>query len=187
MLMVFNFLNGNNCEISKFLDLELSTSSLIVPSVHYLKIPHTFLMEYDCEDSSSTKMASSSHANIIQMLMAISSQLMSSYQGLQDQLVQTNFCLSTDFQRVGQDNDNFKQDVRAELDALRNLMTQQTSIPSNSSSAVSFTVPSFPSVSSSSSSSTAPVTLPIGASSSPHLDFQTQMMKLLNEPFVKNI
>jgi hypothetical protein len=87
-------------------------------------------MKSDCEDpflakmasssntSSSTTMVSSSNLDIIQMLTAISSQMASNYQALQDQMVQNDLHLSTQFQGVVQDNDTFKQDVHVELNTL---------------------------------------------------------------------
>jgi hypothetical protein len=76
-------------------------------------------MESDCEDSSSTKMASpSSNANILHMLLAISSKMISNYQSLQDKLLQNDQQLSAEFQRVIKDYETFKKDVRVELDSL---------------------------------------------------------------------
>jgi hypothetical protein len=74
-------------------------------------------MESDCKDSSPTKMVSSSNADIIQMLTTISSQMTSNFQGLQDQMLRNDLHLSADFQMVVKDNDTFKQEVRAKLDA----------------------------------------------------------------------
>jgi hypothetical protein len=108
------------------------------------------------------------HADIIQMLSAILTQMMSNYQGLQDQIIQNDLHLSAEFQNVVQDNAIFKQDVQVELDASQNLLTQPNISSNCSPGSVPFLVSSSTQVSPSASISPSPVTsnLPTDASSS---------------------
>jgi hypothetical protein len=93
-------------------------------------------MEPDCEDSSSPKMNSSGHNDILKMLLIISSQRTSNYQDLLERLDQTDLRLSTELQQVHQVNKDFRQNVSTEMDTVRNLITQKTSSPSLQSSDV---------------------------------------------------
>jgi hypothetical protein len=79
----YSISNVNHFQISKFQTSE-NTTSRTVSSDHNLEILHNFLMESDCEDSSSPKMISSGHDDILKMLSIISSQMTSNYQDLQE-------------------------------------------------------------------------------------------------------
>jgi hypothetical protein len=141
-------------------------------------------MESDCEDSSSLKMNSSSNDDILKMLSLISSQMTSNYQHLQERLDQTDLRLSTELQQVHQVNQDFRQNVSAEMEALRNLITQNTSSSSLPSRDVITPVSGPSPVLSSSTSPPVPTPLFTGASTSSE-NFQIHMMKLLNETFSK--
>jgi hypothetical protein len=85
-------------------------------------------------------------------------------------------------QQVHQDNQDFRQNVSAEVDALQNLITQKTSSPSLPSRDVITPVSSPSPVLSSSTSPPVPTPLSTGASTSSE-NFQVHMMTLLNETF----
>jgi hypothetical protein len=188
---------GNHFEISKFQSSEIAEESSKLSSVHNFEISQFLPMESDCKDHSSAKLVSSGNAlssttmvssgnsEMLQMLAAISSQMTSNYQALQEQMVQNDSRLSTDFQRVVHDNDSFKQEVRAEIDSLWHLLTSPHVSSSSSSSNVLSSVPDSPPISSSSLPSTTTVNSTSGFSSSSPQDFQAQMMMMLNDTFSK--
>jgi hypothetical protein len=113
---------------------------------------------------------------------------------LQDQIKWNDLKMSTDFQLMAQANDEFKRDVRMELDDLHCLMSQQQNL-SRASTNVMYTDAIGPTPS--------PVcltTLPIPSSllnsnnssistsspeSYPSVDIQTQMMLMLTESISK--
>jgi hypothetical protein len=179
----YSISNVNHFQISKFQTSE-NTTSRTVSSDHNLEILHNFLMESDCEDSSSPKMISLGHDDILKMLSIISSQMTSNYQDLQECLNQTDLQLSTELRQAHQDNNDFRQNVSTKMDTLWNLITQKTSFPSLQSNDVITPVSSPSPVLSSSSSSPAPIPLSTGVGTLSE-DFQVQMMKLLNETFSK--
>jgi hypothetical protein len=126
----------------------------------------------DCVDPSFTKMESSNNSDMIQMFTAISSQLTSNYQALQDEMVQNDLHLSAEFQKVVQDNEMFKQDVHAEIDIFRNLLTQPHGSSGPPTSSVFSLVPDSSPVSSSSLlASTNLVNSNLGSHSSSPRDF----------------
>jgi hypothetical protein len=189
--------NDGNFQISKFQPSEISNHSLDYSTCH---LPHNFgisefhSMEADCEESSSANMASVDTFDITQLFAALSSQMMAQNNSIQEQIMQNDLKISTDFQKVIQANDDFKKDVRAELDDLRRLLSQYQNISSPSSNLTSATITSstttpvisapttIPSSSSSTTISNASISS-LGSSSS--TDVQTQMMMMLTESFSK--
>lgn len=184
-----------NLKIYNFEISEISKSSFDYTTHHHnfgsLSPPP---MEADCQESSSATMASMEQVDINKLFTALSTQIMNQNSILQDQIKQNDLKMSSDFQLVVQANDDFKRDVRAELDDLHCLLTQQQNASRPSSDVMSINpigpIPSpifltslpIPSSSSPSNSSTISPLSP-GSSSMP--DVQTQMTMMLTESFSK--
>jgi hypothetical protein len=77
-------------------------------------------MESDCEDRKEATSSISNGSDITQLFASLSAQVTYQTNCLQDKL-------STDFLEVVQAHDQFKQEVRDELDELRALIAQQGS------------------------------------------------------------
>jgi hypothetical protein len=126
---------------------------------------------------------STNQDDIIKMLMAISNQMMMNYQDIQQRLTGTDSHLSTELARIVQDNENFKKEIRQELLSLGttgpSVVTSMTSVPLAASS-----TPNQPTVSPSPIAVNSNVSV-TGLSSPTSLDFQAQMMVLLNDTFSK--
>jgi hypothetical protein len=88
-------------------------------------------------------------------------------QDLQNQLVNSNQSLMAELQKVREENEKFKQEIRAELQSSSPLPTIQASVV-NSSTSVSAPLPV--------------ATVPSGTSA---VDFQSQMLAVFNETFSK--
>jgi hypothetical protein len=159
---------------------------------HNFENLQTFSMEADCKDTSSDPMASSENVSITKLFAALSSQITVQNGNLQSQIMQNDSRISAEFQMVVQANEDFKSEVRSELDDIRRLFTQLQNTanpnptpPSNqvSNSTNNQVISSSNSVSSHSSSTTTSMhscpTSPINS------DTQTQMMKLLTDSFSK--
>jgi hypothetical protein len=80
MVMIIQFQMSVIVKFQNSKDTTFRTAS----SDHNLEIQHNFLMESDCEDSSSLKMNSSGNDDILKMLSLISSQMTLNYQHLQE-------------------------------------------------------------------------------------------------------
>jgi hypothetical protein len=126
---------------------------------------------------------STNQDDIIKMLMAISNQMMMNYQDIQQRLTGTDSHLSTELARIVQDNENFKKEIRQELLSLGttgpSVVTSMTSVPLAASS-----TPNQPTVSPSPIAVNSNVSVTC-LSSPTSLDFQAQMMVLLNDTFSK--
>ncbi len=76
-------------------------------------------MESDCKDEvktfTSNSSASSSNDEILKILTAISSQMVVGHQDLQSQLISHNLHLREELQKVKEENEKFRQEIRAEL------------------------------------------------------------------------
>ena len=200
----FEISNNSNLEFS-----ELCHSCTPVPTSPTSQFCR---MESECNKTHSAMkvdpdphdVSGSSDHDIVQMLLAISNQMMANTQNLQDQILrhhqelqdriaQTDLKLSTEIQNLTQDYEMFKQQSRAALISLQSLPLP-TSVPpmsttvANSSSAVGV----FPvGVNSSLPSSTSiPIpttsTLPSVSSVPTSTDTsQVQMMQLLTDTFSK--
>jgi len=103
-------------EISNFETLENSNSGSFLPSLFPSLSVQNFTMESECNDQDKNMKIDPDppdsqamfQQDILKMLTAISSQMMANYQDLQDQLVCHDLKLSTELQRVTQENENFK-------------------------------------------------------------------------------
>jgi hypothetical protein len=167
-----------NSETSNFQNYALVAESLHSPLSHNLESPYLRIMESDCEEilfeQNNTTM-SNNQDDILKMLTAISQQMMTNYQDLQQQIAQTDMCLSTDLSQIVQDNESFKHEIRQELLLIGS--TGSSIVPPTASSTLSVPTTSGPPVVSSNPSAVPP----LATSSNP--DFQNQMMVLLNETF----
>jgi hypothetical protein len=106
------------------------------------------------------------------MLLIISSQMTSNYQALQENIVKNDQCLSTNIQPIAHEMDMFKQQLRAKIDTLRNIVPQaHCSVGSNSNN-ISVSVPSSPQNLSNQVPSTHQVNPTLNPNSSPSLDFR---------------
>ncbi len=135
-------------------------------SIYYSS--HNCIMESDCAEAPNyliQEKSGTSNDEILQILSAISSKMITGQQALQAEL-----------QRVCEDNEKFKQEVRAELRPVSHSVPQ---IPPNVSSSLGSSPVIQPSAPISSSM--------LGGipSSSISNDFQTQMLSLLNDTFSK--
>jgi hypothetical protein len=152
-------------EISKFQNLEIPIPSILsVPST--LNLAQNFQMESDCVDNkTATKRdPGASNDDILQILTAISTQMISGQQDLQAEI-----------QKVRDENEHFKASIRAEL--LANTQVHQNTVPYAPTTPNSSAMP-LPSAMLSSSVDN---TIPPSTSS----DFQNQMLVLLNDTFSK--
>jgi hypothetical protein len=116
----------------------------------------------------------------MQMLHLISNQMLATTQDLQDRLASTELKFTQELQRIQQENDAFRRDIRTELQA-----TISTASPQNISS-----TPVINTLGQSSTTLVPPVSntsqnVATSTSSSSTQDFQTQMMSLLTETFSK--
>jgi len=109
------------------------------------------------------------------------------------QIERQNLNLSRDFCQLVQDNTTFKQEVREELDEIRQILCQRN-VANLSSSPTLHTVPNLPlnsvsqdpsSTPNQSTSPPVPQGLSSSVASSSSTDMQTQMMYLLTESFSK--
>jgi hypothetical protein len=128
--------NGIHSEISKFQTLKYLTPPRVPSSIHNFETSQFLSIEADFKQYSVAEMASSNNSSspsemnssnnveIITMLSNISSQMTSNYQALQENIVKNDQHLSTNIQTIAQEMDLFKQQVRAELDTLRNIVPQ---------------------------------------------------------------
>jgi hypothetical protein len=146
-------------------------------------------MELECNDKDNTMKVDPDppdtqvafQHNSRKMLSTISSQMMATYQDLQDQLIRNDLKLTTELHRVVQSNDAFKQEICREWQSIQN-----TTIPSTSSTIPNTTNVSPPSTAAAVSpqvisSLSTTTTIP----NSSNNDFQSQMLLLLNETFSK--
>jgi len=146
-------------------------------------------MESDCEDKSPDSKMSKDMIDFTQILQTLSHQISNQNASIQEHIARND----SNFQRVVQDNEDFKRDVRAELDDLRSLLAHQgsgtsASMQSRSSgiSNESATSSSSPSVHAtvSTSSSASPNAMLQGVTA-PVNDVQNQMLLMLTESFTK--
>ncbi len=178
------FQNSNlefqNLEFSNVAPPTHSSSTFTLSSSQFLK------MESDCKDDSSDSKMSPDMLNLAQMIANLSSQMTYQTKSLEGKL-------SDDFNKVIQDNEQFKSDVRLELDGIRqlldkyNISSDPRRIPSSPSS--SFVVPPNTLLSQSQPvlAQQSVTTLPINppSSTTPDPDPQTKMMLILTETFSK--
>jgi len=133
-------------------------------------------MESDCKEEGISTVPgsslSSSNDEILKLLTAISSQMVVGHQDLQNQLISNNHQLKEELQRVKEENEKFKQEIRAEISTSSSVPTMPTpTVPP----VVSTSVPLI--TTSPSSGSMSQVTN--------SADFQNQMLAVLNDTFSK--
>ncbi len=149
-------------------------------------------MEADCQDHHEDQKMSKDAMDLTQILTTLSHQIANQNNAIQEHIKQND----VNYQRVVQENDNFKRDMRAEMDNLRTLLSnQQSSNSSNvlsTNTSASIPMASAPNVTPMISSLPSPISsVPTAVSSvaasqattSP--DMQTQMLVLLSESFSK--
>jgi hypothetical protein len=163
------------------------------PLSHNFRVSNIHPMEADCKDSTSANMASAENVDITKLFAALSSQMTAQNYSIQEHIKRNDLKITTDFQRVIQANEDFKNDVCSELEDIRRLLTQHqvttnstpkiTSAPVTSST-TNPVISDSASVSSDSSSTTTSNALQF-SSKSPTNDVQTQMMMMPMETFSK--
>jgi hypothetical protein len=170
-------------EMSKFQNFEILDESPVHLVSHNLDDCQNFKMESDYQDVnpppiSNNDGGSTNQNDIMSMLSLISNRMMSSIQDMQSQLVQTDLKFTQALERINDENEKFKIEIRSEVQRLgTNTMsspiTSSSSIPTQSNApqaAPMLLSSSLPSLSSSPPSS---------------VDFQMQMMTMLSETFSK--
>ncbi len=162
-----------NSEVRNF---ELA-SGMVDTNNTLFKLPQFSRMESDYQDSKvpvDQPPLFSPNDEILKMLTAISSQMVVGQQDLQNQLIHNDLKLQTELQRVLEENEKFKQEIRAELQG----NSSQPNISGHTSS------PSVPMTSSPPQPVSSSPTLSGGSSSSlVPVDFQTQILAVLNDTF----
>ena len=162
-------------ENSKFETFEL-IPSVSLPLHFQSNFSQFFSMESNCKDEvktfTSNSSASSSNDEILKILTAISSQMVVGHQDLQSQLISHNLHLREELQKVKEENEKFRQEIRAELSSTT---STQPVVSSSVIPTVSTSVPIVNQV------------LPTGGTSSSYnsADFQQQMLTVLNDTFSK--
>jgi len=152
-------------------------------------------MEADCKDNSNDMKMSPEMANIAQMICNLSNQMTHQNQSIEEKIIKNEMKLSDDFRKIVQENEDFKTDIRAELDGLRNLLNRYniTSNPNHLPPRTDFVTQS-PNIQDSGVSPQAAVmpstaSIPSATSTSSILDMnmdpQTKMMMMLTETFAK--
>jgi hypothetical protein len=179
-------LSSNN----QFENFEFEISKLsTVPSCHFprhnLELSQFSTMEADCKDinnsSANDEAFQRQQETIMNMLGAISSQMMTNLQNLQDQMLKTDEKLMKELQLMSQENENFKREVRAELVS----SSSQRSSSCTPLSAVTAPVGSPAVVIPSSSSHLSSPASVVPSNSCSVTDFQTQLLTMLNDTFCK--
>jgi len=110
---------ADNSEISNFETLEVLNSCLPTATLSPSYSSQNLNMELECNDKDNTMKVDPDppdtqvafQHNSRKMLSTISSQMMATYQDLQDQLTRNDLKLTTELHRVVQSNDAFKQEI----------------------------------------------------------------------------
>jgi hypothetical protein len=178
-------ISNSELPISKFQTLRFSNSPHTdIPHVdfsnasffHYSVSNHSSTMEADCEDVKLESLPHASSPDQMQQLFASLSDHISAQTNLIQLQIQQNDTKLTLAQN------QFKEEVRQELDTFRNMLLTQQGI--SSSPVVTNSPPVVSDPSTSTSASTQVSTSPTVASNS-STDLQAQMMLLLSESFSK--
>jgi hypothetical protein len=129
----------SHLKLSKFQNSEISNGNLSFDpgiSCHNISISNQVTMEADCKDNAKMASSSSGISDMNALFDAISAKFTSETDKI-----------SQNFKHVVEEHMDFKQEVRAELDALRQLIRDQTtSLPLDSSSSPQTSSSSDPSV-----------------------------------------
>jgi hypothetical protein len=178
----FQITSANNFETTLPLSDSLSSTELY----HNSDNLKSCTMEADCKDKKlpPTSLGSSPDPmdKIQQLFTALSAQIESQ-----------NVIMSQEFQQLVQDNQTFKQEVRAEMEELCQLFTMRHSSNSSKIPGVSTVVPSMANSTSTPAhpvvppnlSSSVPQGLSSSMTASSSTDMQTQIMYMLTEAFSK--
>jgi hypothetical protein len=182
--------NFQNLELSKFQTSSFTSSHNNQLSSYKVGSFQNHTMESDCEENRlgqlKTEVSSTSN-EILTMLSAISSQMMVGHQDLQQQ----NSLLSAELQKVIADTDNFKKEMRDELSRLQQHTVSLSSTPmvsniqSSSFASPIATVKSSSVISSQDTAGNVSVSPSFAGGTSNPLDFQAQMLTLLNNTFAQ--
>jgi hypothetical protein len=117
--------NSSKIEISE------TTTSSIHPC-HNVSVSNLSIMAEDCNDASIMSKTTKDMGDMNQLFNTLLTQITSQNQRLQDQIALNDERMSHDFQNVVQIHDDFKKEVRKELDELRSLLSRQCStVPSS--------------------------------------------------------
>jgi hypothetical protein len=155
------------------------------------------IMESDCKDTNSSRDAKPvlhETSELARLFASLLSQITIQHRDIQDQLKERDCLLNqefrkvnNDFQKVIEENEAFKENMRNELEDLRQLLSRQsvssvssTPIPDHTSSVPPVPSPQAPMPS---ASSTSVLSIPSNTPSAP--DVQAQMMLMLTESFSK--
>jgi len=179
--------SGSSFRNFKFENLEFSNPSVNVSSIqcHYQGC-YNFMMEEDCKEPVDNLKVPRDEVNIGQLFTNLSNHITTQVTSIQDQIVQNKVEMSHEFQRIVQENEAFKGDIRAELDGFRQLLiqhqlsSQPVLVPTPQTTLPSPLLVVSPSVPDPQVSSQSTVVAPEVAS-----DCQTQMMKMLTDSFSK--
>jgi nucleoid DNA-binding protein len=163
-------------EISNFGNFEISDRP-VTSSYHNSKSHTNSMMESDCKELKSLFVTScnggtSSQDTIMNMLALLSDRMMTLIQDMQHQLIQTELKFSTALEKISEDNEKFKRDLREELQQLH--LT-----PVDSSNLLNSTTNNLTTSSSVLPSSSLLAVLPVTNVALDSQDFQNQMMSLL--------
>jgi len=177
---------SSNKEFENF-EFEISEFST-VPSSHFpchnLELSQFSTMEADCKDINNSSVNDEAfqrqQENIMNMLGAISSQMMTNLQNLQEQMLKTDEKLMRELHLMSQENEKFKREVRAELVSSSSQRPSSTSLSAVTAPVGSPTVV----IPSSSSHLSSPASV-VPSNSDSVNDFQTQLLTMLNDTFCK--
>ncbi len=197
--------NGDSLSISStttFQNLEFLNFEFVFAPITTLlsttstsSFSHILKMEADCKDNCKDTKVSNDIAAIAQLIYYLSTQMTHQNQSIEEKIIKNEMKLSGDFQRVVQDNENFKKNAWAELDGLRMLLDCYTitsdpdrvplrlASPLQSPSGLHDNL--MPQVVSSTSSASTPVVISNSTTVDKNMDPQTKMMLMLTETFAK--
>ncbi len=150
------------------------------------------IMEADCYDSTSDQQMSRETMDLMHILTTLLHQITNQNNAIQEHIMKNDMT----FQRVVQENEDFKRDMHSKLDDICNLLACQNiwsppNIPSSNTSSqapISHPVPPIPAAQETSSqvfSSSTGVSTSIVSSNTSSNDIQTQMLLMLSESFSK--
>jgi hypothetical protein len=151
------------------------------------------IMEADCQDSTSDQKMSRETMDLTNILTMLSHQITNQNNAIQEHIMKNDM----NFQRVVQENEDFKRTMRSELDDIRNLLACQNiwSQPNVSSGNTSSQAPLSPPVQTlQAAQGISSHVLPSSTGTSPSLvssnlsgtDVQTLMLLMLSESFSKS-
>ena len=168
----------SHLKLSKFQNSEISNGNLSFDpgiSCHNISISNQVTMEADCKDNAKMASSSSGISDMNALFDAISAKFTSETDKI-----------SQNFKHVVEEHMDFKQEVRAELDALRQLIRDQTTpLPLDSSSLHQTSSSSDPSVLLPTVSNVNTPTVMPAATGLSSSELQNQMILMMTESFSK--